>query len=312
MVRNRVNTGIVWSAPSADTSCFLPRVNIDAFKLYMEVGEMANGEKLKINQLTKSIAQMDEKIPKLKLEEQQRAAAREEEVKRKEEVEAKRKQAQSSKRSRAPSKGPPAKKIRKGNDANGENKKTMYINKRVAKAFEGRVGESEIFYGTIDKITNAKEPYYWHITYDDDDEEEFDEQDITKALKLYQTHRADDPKFGEMTRAPVAVAAVPVASVAVASVAVASVAVAPVAVAPVKAAPVAVAPVKAAPVTVAAAPKPVEASAATEGKQDSMEVDKATPAPPASVVELTPEAGQDPPTYTVRVGKNGDVSTGYT
>jgi hypothetical protein len=255
----------------------LPRVNantnIDAFKLYLEVGEMVNGEKLKVDQLTKSVAQMDEKIPKLKTEEQQRAAAREEEVKRKEEVEAKRKQAQSAKRSRAPSKGPPAKKIRKGNDTNGENKKTMYINKRVAKAFEGRAGESEIFYGIIDKITNAKEPFYWHITYDDDDEEEFDETDITKALKLYQTHRTEDPKYGELTRAAVARAPVAVAAVAVTSVVVA-------------------------PVAVAAAPKPVEASAATEGNQDAMEVDKATPAPPASVVEAeaTPAVAQAPTT----------------
>jgi pantothenate kinase type III len=274
--KNRVKTGLVWSAPSADTLCFLlvPCQYIDAFKLYLEVGEMVNGEKLKVDQLTKSVAQMDEKIPKLKNEEQQRAAAREEEVKRKQEVEAKRKQAQSAKRSRAPSKGgPPAKKIRKGNDTNGENKKTMYINKRVAKGFEGGAGESEIFFGTIDKITNAKEPFYWHITYDDDDEEEFDEMDITKGLKLYQMHRAKDRKFGELTRAPVAAA-------------------------PVAAAPVAVAAAPKRAVAVAAAPKPVEASAATKGNQfeDAMEVDKATPAPPESVVEATPAAAQAPTT----------------
>lgn len=182
----------------------LPNANVDAFKLYVDVGETGNGDKLKIDQLNKSVTQMDEKFPKLKDGAPQRVAAQEEEVKRKQEAEAKRRQAQSPKRSRAPSKTPAPKKTRRSKEATDTNKKTMYIKKRIAKAFEGTNGESEIYFGTIARITNTKEPYYWHITYDDDDEEEFDEKDIAAALKLYQVHRADDPKTKEMIQVHVA------------------------------------------------------------------------------------------------------------
>jgi hypothetical protein len=48
-----------------------------------------------------------------------------------------------------------------------KDKRTMYISKRVAKAFEqendeGQV-ETEIFFGTIDRLANDKEPFLWHV-----------------------------------------------------------------------------------------------------------------------------------------------------
>ncbi|KAL3943411.1 MAG: hypothetical protein SGBAC_002536 [Bacillariaceae sp.] len=71
----------------------------------------------------------------------------------------------------------------------------MYINKRIAKAFAGAKGESVIYFGMIDKVTQPTEPFYWHVVYDDGDEEEFDEKDILRALTLYQMHRKDDTEY---------------------------------------------------------------------------------------------------------------------
>ena len=80
----------------------------------------------------------------------------------------------------------------------GVQDKTIYINKRVAKAFDqedenGKVIQ-EIFFGTVDRLSGDVEPQLWHVQYDDDDEEEFDERDIKRALKLYEQHSEDDPK----------------------------------------------------------------------------------------------------------------------
>eukprot|EP00980_Cylindrotheca_fusiformis_P014090 scaffold3702_cov126-Cylindrotheca_fusiformis.AAC.2 len=177
----------------------------DAFKLYLEVGEAVSGEKLKVDQLNKSVARMDEHLPKLKEDAQQRATAREEEAREQKEMDAKRKQGQAAKRGRPPSKATAAKKTRSVKDVSLQNRKTMYINKRIAKSFEVENGKAEIYFGTIDSITNHKEPFFWHVLYDDDDEEEFDEDDIIQALKLYQIHRADDPNARDT--APVAATA---------------------------------------------------------------------------------------------------------
>lgn len=62
--------------------------------------------------------------------------------------------------------------------------------KRAAKAFG-----KEIFYGTIDKFTAELdgEDEFWHITYDDGDDEEYDSSDLKIALNLYEKVKAKDP-----------------------------------------------------------------------------------------------------------------------
>mmetsp|Transcript_7389 Transcript_7389/g.17638 ORF Transcript_7389/g.17638 Transcript_7389/m.17638 type:complete len:626 (+) Transcript_7389:132-2009(+) len=174
----------------------------DALQLYLEVGEMKSGEKLKLDQVNKSINQMEQKSSKLKEDAPKRNEKRKEELAAHQATDVNRKQAQSAKRGRkkdkdsssASASGAPAKKKAKTGKENGD-KRTMYINKRIAKAFAGPKNESVIYFGTIDKVTQPKEPFYWHVIYDDEDEEEFDEKDILKALKLYQTHRKDDTEY---------------------------------------------------------------------------------------------------------------------
>ena len=85
-----------------------------------------------------------------------------------------------------------------------QDKRTMYINRRIAKAFqqEDENGKliDEIFFGTIDKICHDDEPIYWHVQYDDDDEEEFDERDIKSGLELYARHEMSDPRKSNAVR----------------------------------------------------------------------------------------------------------------
>lgn len=62
--------------------------------------------------------------------------------------------------------------------------------RRAAKAFG-----KDIFYGTIDKFTAESdgEDEFWHITYDDGDDEEYDAGDLKVALNLYEKVKAKDP-----------------------------------------------------------------------------------------------------------------------
>jgi hypothetical protein len=65
-----------------------------------------------------------------------------------------------------------------------------YVNKRVAKWFD-----AELFFGTVKYISNPEEKdTWWHITYDDDDEEDFDIRQLRKALKVYAENCSTDPK----------------------------------------------------------------------------------------------------------------------
>ncbi|CAJ1949318.1 unnamed protein product [Cylindrotheca closterium] len=166
----------------------------DALQLYLEVGEIKSGEKLKLDQVNKSIVQMEAKSSKLKEDAPKRQEKREEELAQHKATDDNKKQAQSGGKRGRKSKDGPQKKKAKGGKETGD-KRTMYINKRVAKAFEGPGGEAAIYFGTIDKVTQPKEPFYWHVIYDDEDEEEFDEKDILSALRLYQVHRNDDTEY---------------------------------------------------------------------------------------------------------------------
>jgi hypothetical protein len=73
----------------------------------------------------------------------------------------------------------------------------MYINKRVAKAFENQVDGKTIpiiYYGTIVSVTRDLEPFLWHVRYDDKDEEEMEEEEILSSLTLYQIFETYDSK----------------------------------------------------------------------------------------------------------------------
>jgi hypothetical protein len=62
--------------------------------------------------------------------------------------------------------------------------------RRAAKYFD-----KVIFYGTIDGFTAevGEEEEFWHITYDDGDDEEYDMQDLKTALTLYDTVKHGSP-----------------------------------------------------------------------------------------------------------------------
>lgn len=95
---------------------------------------------------------------------------------------------------------PSAKKAKRSSSPAPKKKvdETKYINMRVAKEFEQEDDEgqmyNEIFYGTIDAFVGTPDSPLWHVKYDDDDEEDYDEKDIKKALKLYKSARGGDEK----------------------------------------------------------------------------------------------------------------------
>jgi hypothetical protein len=66
-----------------------------------------------------------------------------------------------------------------------------FINQRIAKWF----GE-ELYFGTIDHVSNyEEEETWWHVLYDDDDQEEFDIRQVRSGIELYKKNKSDDPKI---------------------------------------------------------------------------------------------------------------------
>jgi len=166
----------------------------DALQLYLEVGESQSAEKLKVDQVNKAIVQMEEKNKSLKEDFAMRKEKRNQDLEKLQATDTAKKQAQSNaKRSRKPKGDGPQKKKAK-TDQNTD-KRTMYINKRIAKMFDGEDGKQVVFFGTIDRITNPRDPFYWHVLYDDEDEEEFDEKDVLEGLKRYQVYRHHDTEY---------------------------------------------------------------------------------------------------------------------
>ena len=66
-----------------------------------------------------------------------------------------------------------------------------YINKRVAKWFD-----DDLYFGIVESISNQGEggEVWWHILYDDDDQEDFDARQLRKGLKEYEENKSSDPK----------------------------------------------------------------------------------------------------------------------
>jgi len=71
-----------------------------------------------------------------------------------------------------------------------------YVGLRVAKFFDDPTEEDQdnqiIYFGTIDRFTTGKS--LWHVTYDDNDEEEFDFNEIRSVILLYTKNNKDDEK----------------------------------------------------------------------------------------------------------------------
>jgi len=62
-----------------------------------------------------------------------------------------------------------------------------FVNKRVSKDFDG-----ECYFGKITKYDDTEPPPFWHVVYDDGDEEDYTSRDLIKALKHYKKHGKDD------------------------------------------------------------------------------------------------------------------------
>ncbi|KAG7347509.1 hypothetical protein IV203_016214 [Nitzschia inconspicua] len=70
------------------------------------------------------------------------------------------------------------------------NEPEEFLGRRVAKYFDG-----ELYFGTLDHIASEdKNDPLWHVTYDDDDEEDFEYNQVKAALLLYEEMQSEDPK----------------------------------------------------------------------------------------------------------------------
>ena len=63
-----------------------------------------------------------------------------------------------------------------------------FVRQRISKDFDGGS-----FFGTILKYDNSENPAFWHVEYDDGDEEDFNKRDLMKALRHYSIHGNNDP-----------------------------------------------------------------------------------------------------------------------
>ena len=63
-----------------------------------------------------------------------------------------------------------------------------YVKARVAKRFDG-----DVYFGSVTQYNEKTQ--FWHVVYDDDDEEDYDPNDLEEAGILYRKERkGDDPK----------------------------------------------------------------------------------------------------------------------
>ena len=69
-----------------------------------------------------------------------------------------------------------------------ESKPDSFVHQRIAKDFDG-----ETFFGTIVAWDDSENPPFWHVEYDDGDEEDYSKRDLIKALKHYDKHNKNDP-----------------------------------------------------------------------------------------------------------------------
>lgn len=91
---------------------------------------------------------------------------------------------------RTDAKKPAAKKAKLGDDfaALVNSDPRSFVRKRISKDFDG-----SSFFGTIMEYDNSENPAFWHVEYDDGDEEDYTKKDLIKALSHYSIHGKDDP-----------------------------------------------------------------------------------------------------------------------
>lgn len=82
-------------------------------------------------------------------------------------------------RASPPSKNPDAKKPKAVNSAAAPEPRS-FIGKKIAKDFDGN-----LYFGTVKDYDDSEAPAFWHVEYDDGDEEDYNEKDLIKALKYY-------------------------------------------------------------------------------------------------------------------------------
>lgn len=81
-------------------------------------------------------------------------------------------------------KKPAAKRAKTANDITAQvnaSNPHSFVRRRVAKDFDG-----ETYYGTIMAYDDSESPAFWHIEYDDGDEEDYSKKDLIRALKHYE------------------------------------------------------------------------------------------------------------------------------
>ena len=64
-----------------------------------------------------------------------------------------------------------------------------FVRQRISKDFDG-----SSFFGTIMEYDNTENPSFWHVEYDDGDEEDYTKKDLIQALKHYAIYGKDDPE----------------------------------------------------------------------------------------------------------------------
>jgi hypothetical protein len=74
----------------------------------------------------------------------------------------------------------------------------IFLNKRVAKWFN----DHDLYFGTIDAISRQDEKEtWWHVLYDDEDQEDFDIRQVRRALQDYEKNKGEDPSLHVRTSA---------------------------------------------------------------------------------------------------------------
>jgi len=62
-----------------------------------------------------------------------------------------------------------------------------FVRRRISKDFDGT-----LYFGTIMEYDDTENPPYWHVAYDDGDEEDYSKKDLIGALKHYETEGKKD------------------------------------------------------------------------------------------------------------------------
>ena len=64
---------------------------------------------------------------------------------------------------------------------------SSFVQKRISKDFDGVT-----FFGTVTKYDDSDDPAFWHVVYDDGDDEDYNKKDLIKALKNYRINEKYD------------------------------------------------------------------------------------------------------------------------